>query len=68
MTAASFCGDCPGLTFEDWPKGAKVARCFGPVEEPWRGRVVHYSGTGVIHSVKRPVWCNVKGENDEVHP
>lgn len=51
------CDGCQHLKFEDRPKTAKVARCFGPVGK-WRGRVVEYGRSGRIGKVLRPAWCS----------
>ena len=51
-------GDCPHLRYEDWPKGAKVARCMNPEHGDWCGRVVDYSGIGEFVRVIRPSWCH----------
>lgn len=55
------CDGCQGLVYENWPRGDRVARCFG-TEGKYRGRVVHYSGAGDIVSVVRPAWCEQKGK------
>lgn len=59
--ASTECNGCVCLQEEDWPKGARVARCFGEHNGPlWCGRVVNYSRTGTIVTVQRPAWCREK--------
>jgi len=58
------CDGCAALCFERWPKGAYVAKCTSVPEQmqhtPGGHRVIEYSASKGLGSVRRPAWCSRK--------
>lgn len=54
---AGRCNGCGHLIYEQWPKGAMVARCMDKSKGKWFGRVVEHSKLGIMAGICCPAWC-----------